>query len=166
MLTLLRLGCGVGVPAGGQGLVDEGADDVGPDGFAERVKVPARIGRAIMDGCALGRPVTRPIPDRPRDAGLEAHRAAIVHLDACGEAMFAAEEADDPDEVASPAVGPYCGCTDCDVREILAAAWPILLEDAASIVELAGHTAAANLLRDETARVRQALAIDPDTAHA
>jgi hypothetical protein len=101
--------------------------------------------------------VTRPAPNGSRDAGWEAHRAAITHLEACGEALFAEEEGDAGTE--SPAVGPYCGCSDCDVRETLAAAWPILLDDAAAIVELAGHTAAAAMLRAETAHVRQALAV-------
>jgi hypothetical protein len=72
--------------------------------------------------------------------------------------MFAEEEGDLETETESPAVGPYCGCSDCDVRETLAVAWPILLDDAAAIVEIAGHTAAAEVLRTETARVRQALA--------
>ena len=107
----------------------------------------------------------RPTADPPRDAGWEAHRAAIAHLEACGEAMFSAEEGDDTDAVESPAVGPYCGCSDCDVRETLAVAWPILLDDAAAIVQRAGHRAAAELLRAETARVRQALAIDPAGTH-
>jgi hypothetical protein len=99
---------------------------------------------------------------RIRDAGWQAHRAAIAHLQACGEALMAD---DDGDEVGSPAVGPYCGCSDCDVRETLAAAWPILLDDAAAIVELAGHDVAAQLLRAETARVRKVLAVDPSVAH-
>ncbi|MGK5682364.1 hypothetical protein [Actinoplanes sp. URMC 104] len=101
---------------------------------------------------------------RIRDAGWEAHRAAIAHLEAFGDAMLA-EEDGYADEVVSPAVGPYCGCSDCDVRETLAAAWPILLADAAAIVEVAGHKVAAQLLRAETTRVREVLAIDPGVAH-
>jgi hypothetical protein len=101
-------------------------------------------------------PISGPI----RDAGWEAHRAAVAHLEACGEALYAAEEADDPDAVESPAVGPYCGCSDCDVRETLAAAWPILLDDAAAIVQRAGHSEAAQLLRSETIRIRRLLNID------
>ncbi|WP_264653451.1 hypothetical protein [Actinoplanes cyaneus] len=57
--------------------------------------------------------------------------------------MDAAEETGNLD-AGSPAVGPYCGCGDCDVRETLAAAWPILLADAAAIVDRAGHTNAAD----------------------
>lgn len=96
----------------------------------------------------------RPNPNGSRDAGWEAHRAAVAHLNACADAMFDEEESDDLAEVASPAVGPYCGCTDCEVREVLAVAWPILLADAAALEESAGHSAAAELLRTEAARVR------------
>lgn len=98
--------------------------------------------------------MTRPAPDRIRDAGWEAHRAAVAHLNACGARMFV-ESDEGFTEVASPAVGPYCGCTDCDVRETLAAAWPILLDDAAAIVDLAGQSTAARLLRSEADRIRQ-----------
>jgi hypothetical protein len=104
--------------------------------------------------------VTASTSSRAHDAGWAAHQAAIAHLQACEEALYAAEEAEDPSAVESPAVGPYCGCSDCDVRETLAAAWPILLDDAAATVELAGHDRAADLLRAETARIRQALGTD------
>jgi hypothetical protein len=108
-----------------------------------------------------------PAPERTADAGWDAHRAAIKHLEACSDAMFAAEEAEAPDDIESPAIGPYCACLDCDVRETLAVAWPILLEDAAAIVSGAGHTAAAELLRTETARVRRTLTITtPDSTAA
>ncbi len=39
---------------------------------------------------------------------------------ACAEALD--EEEDD-----SPAWGPYCGCDTCVVREVLYAAWPIVV---------------------------------------
>lgn len=58
------------------------------------------------------------------DVGLEAHRAAVAHLNACWEAL-SAEEAGRPD-VISPASEPFDGCQDCEVREVLHAAWPIL----------------------------------------
>ncbi|XVU24181.1 hypothetical protein ACQPZJ_44285 [Actinoplanes sp. CA-054009] len=74
--------------------------------------------------------------------------------------MFAEEE-DDLAGATSPAVGPYCGCADCEVRETLAVAWPILLADAAAIVELAGHGAAAELLRAEVVRVQISLTQPP-----
>lgn len=101
-----------------------------------------------------------PTPGRSPDAGWDAHRAAIAHLQKCAEAMFAEEEGDLA-ETTSPAVGPYCGCADCDVRETLAVAWPILLADAAAIVDLAGHGAAAELLRAEATRVQTSLALPP-----
>lgn len=91
---------------------------------------------------------------RSPDAGWDAHRAAVAHLQACAEALCAQE--DDGADVESPAAGPYCGCSDCDVREVLAAAWPILLDDAAAVVELAGHAAAAQVLRAELARLQLA----------
>jgi len=74
--------------------------------------------------------------------------------------MFAEEEGDLV-AATSPAVGPYCGCGDCDVREVLAVAWPILLADAAAIVDLAGHHAAAELLRAEVERIKTNLAPPP-----
>lgn len=86
----------------------------------------------------------------------------VAHLHACADALFAEEESDGFAEVASPAVGPYCGCTDCEVREALAVAWPILLVDAAVITELAGHSAAAELLRAEAARVQTVWAMPPN----
>lgn len=101
-----------------------------------------------------------PTTRRSADAGWDAHRAAIAHLEKCAEAMFAEDE-DDLAAATSPAVGPYCGCGDCDVRETLAVAWPILLADAAAIVEVAGHGAAAELLRAEVERVRTNLALPP-----
>lgn len=54
-----------------------------------------------------------------------AQRAAETHLAACQEALWAEEEGTD---VESPALGPFCGCDTCIVREILHAAWPHLLE--------------------------------------
>ncbi|BCY10969.1 hypothetical protein [Actinoplanes sp. L3-i22] len=107
--------------------------------------------------------MTGPAPDQARDAGWEAHRAAIAHLEACGEAMYTEEETGV--EVESPAVGPYCGCSDCDIREVLAVAWPILLDDAAGTVERGGHPGAAALLRAEITRLRQVLAVVPATTH-
>jgi hypothetical protein len=98
--------------------------------------------------------VNRVTPERSPNAGWDAHRAAVAHIEACEEAMFADEESVGDAVIASPAVGPYCGCTDCDVRETLAAAWPILLADAAAIAEHGGHGAAAELLRAEIARVQ------------
>lgn len=102
--------------------------------------------------------MSRPVRDPARDAGEEAQRAAEAHLEACMAALDEAEEAADADAYAeavgkSPAVGPFCACTTCEVRETLAAAWPVLLADAAALVELAGHAAAARLLQAEADRM-------------
>jgi hypothetical protein len=53
-----------------------------------------------------------------KDWGRLAHEAAEAHL----EAIFQAEE--DGDD--SPSVAPYDGCQTCDIREILAGAWPVI----------------------------------------
>jgi hypothetical protein len=50
---------------------------------------------------------------------VDIQRAAEHHLEACYDAMY--DEADAPD---SPAVGAFCGCNRCIVREVLAGAWP------------------------------------------
>lgn len=56
------------------------------------------------------------------DWGLEAHRAAEAHLEACWEALMDETEGGDGDwpDVAAP----FCGCHTCEVREVLHAAWP------------------------------------------
>jgi hypothetical protein len=65
------------------------------------------------------------------DYGLEAQKAAELHLDACREAMEQWEEAGEISEaVESPASAPFCGCQTCEIREVLYAAWPILLQAA------------------------------------
>ena len=62
-----------------------------------------------------------------RDFGYEAQRAAEAHLDACMEAL---DEQEHGEDVESPASAPFDGCDTCCVREVLFAAWPILLEAA------------------------------------
>lgn len=57
------------------------------------------------------------------DWGVVAQRAAEEHLLACYAAMHSLDEGV---EVEDPAVGPFCGCETCEVREVLHAAWPIL----------------------------------------
>lgn len=42
-------------------------------------------------------------------------------------------------EISETLAGPYCGCTTCDVREILDAAWPYLQRLAASTCWCGGH---------------------------
>lgn len=64
-----------------------------------------------------------------RDYGAEAQQAAEGRLAACWEAMWAedaGEEAQWPEDLE----GPFCGCSTCEVREALSAAWPLLLEAA------------------------------------
>ena len=73
-------------------------------------------------------------PDRHADA----QTAAVAHLDACREAEDAMGEAGASwEDVGGPAINGdwYCGeCETCDVREILAAAWPHALAYAADLV--------------------------------
>lgn len=67
-----------------------------------------------------------------RDWGFEAQQAAEKHLDLCDAHMYWEEEGEaegeDRPEGESPAIGPYCGCQTCTVRETLYAAWPIIEE--------------------------------------
>ena len=88
--------------------------------------------------------VQRRLPrrDRPvtRDYGAEAQAAAETHLHACEDALAAEEAYLDGVSTVIPGSrsggGPrwpetanhYCGCETCQVREILYAAWPILVE--------------------------------------
>lgn len=63
------------------------------------------------------------------DWGLKAHQAAEQHLAACLEAMYAEDESD-LDTWPEDMAGPFCGCETCVIREVLHAAWPILLQAA------------------------------------
>ncbi len=55
--------------------------------------------------------------------------AAERHLALCEDALEAEEEAEDLENLPpSPAVGPFCGCQTCVVREVLAGAWPKIEE--------------------------------------
>jgi hypothetical protein len=66
-----------------------------------------------------------------RDFGYEAQKAAEAHLAACQEAYWELEDGEmSGEESDSPAVGPFCNCDTCIVREVLHAAWPFLLEAA------------------------------------
>jgi hypothetical protein len=63
------------------------------------------------------------------DPGWAAHQAAEKHLTAVWEAFYAEEDAEDGAEpIESPAFGPFCGCETCTIREVLAAAWPVIEE--------------------------------------
>lgn len=85
------------------------------------------------------KPQTQPSPTPaepydPIDWGAQMHAAAQAHLDAVAQAEEALDDAvnnESPDIAAiadaSPAYGPYCGCTTCVVRETLAAAWPTIV---------------------------------------
>jgi hypothetical protein len=68
--------------------------------------------------------------ESPTDWGAMAHKAAIEHLQACYEALD--EEAVRPDVEWPDTAGPFCGCDDCVVREVLHAAWPIVVRAAAA----------------------------------
>jgi len=65
------------------------------------------------------------------DFGLEAQKAAELHLARCNEALW-----DDPGVlIDSPASAPFCGCDTCVVREVLFAAWPFALREQQAKVE-------------------------------
>lgn len=88
------------------------------------------------------------------DAGIEAHKAAEAHLGACWAAEYALEEGADIAEVDTPASAPFCGCTTCEVREVLHAAWPVFTADVVNTLRAAGFTDAADLIASEaTARL-------------
>jgi hypothetical protein len=52
------------------------------------------------------------------DEVLAVHQSVVAHLEACDDAMMMGEE--------GPEYGPYDGCLDCQAREALHAAWPML----------------------------------------
>lgn len=63
------------------------------------------------------------------DYGYEAQQAAEDHLNLCEEWQQwedGEEEGEAEPEKGNPAIGPYCGCTTCMIREILHVAWPII----------------------------------------
>lgn len=67
---------------------------------------------------------------RDPELELELQRVCEAHLEAIYEAEAAAEDPDDwlGELPTSPAVGPFCGCTTCIVREVLWAGWEKLME--------------------------------------
>lgn len=78
------------------------------------------------------------MPDGRPDAGVAAQRAAEAHLDACNAVNDEYEETGDLAVLErSPAVGPFCACMTCEIREVLAAAWPIVVADCADLIERA-----------------------------
>lgn len=52
--------------------------------------------------------------------------AAEVHFEKVNNAYGLEEEAGTDADVDNPAWAPYCGCTICIVREVLAGAWPVI----------------------------------------
>lgn len=58
-------------------------------------------------------------PERPaEDIALRAHRAAVQHMMRLIEALHYEEDGEDVDWAELGAAGVYCGCMDCDVREV------------------------------------------------
>jgi hypothetical protein len=67
------------------------------------------------------------------DYGLEAQKAAELHLAACNESLWGGEDSEALERgewPETPASAPFCGCDTCIVREVLHAAWPLLLQAA------------------------------------
>lgn len=65
------------------------------------------------------------IPQIEIDPGPAIQDAAEKHLERVWAAYYALEE--DPEAVVDdPAVGPFCGCDTCCVRETIAGAWPVI----------------------------------------
>jgi hypothetical protein len=60
------------------------------------------------------------------DHGLAMQQAAERHINLVWAAFYQAEDDEDGEDIVSPAVGPFCGCTTCEVRETLAGAWPAI----------------------------------------
>lgn len=91
------------------------------------------------------------------DPGTVVQDAVEAHLAACMAALEAEDEMrddDDPDELPpSPAVAPFDGCPTCEVREMLAATWPLILLDAATTVRGHGQEAAAVILEGVAGRM-------------
>lgn len=61
-----------------------------------------------------------------------AFKAAIAKVEALEEWLWTSDGSivvdNDIDEDSPETVAPYCGCTTCQVREVLHAAWPHLRE--------------------------------------
>lgn len=68
-----------------------------------------------------------------RDYGREAHEAAERHLEDCFVALGVEEDGGEPiwpEDLESA----FDGCTTCVIREVLYAAWPILLQGAREVI--------------------------------
>lgn len=82
------------------------------------------------------------------DVGAEAQRAAEERLVAITEAEEALDENPEA-EVDYPACAPFCGCETCVVREVLDAAWPVIIGGMAAFLARNNHGAAGRLLLGE-----------------
>jgi hypothetical protein len=60
------------------------------------------------------------------DWGYEAQQAAEARLALCEQWRWHYDDGDPEPEEPDPSIAPYCGCDTCIVREVLAAAWPIV----------------------------------------
>ena len=81
------------------------------------------------------------------DVGALAQEAAEVRLAAIGEAEALLD--DGIDVVDYPASAPWDGCEQCIVREVLDAAWPVIVGNFAGFLEANGHPRAAAILLEE-----------------
>lgn len=71
------------------------------------------------------------------DYGYLAQQAAEQRLSALEALLDETEDWEVAEELLEPPLdAPYCGCRTCDVREILVAAWPLLLAAAREEVRL------------------------------
>jgi hypothetical protein len=94
-----------------------------------------------------------PVGPLPIDVAGAAQAAAEAHVGACSEWLFASEELPAEEWPEFPAVGAYCGCATCTVREAVAAAWPVWLAGVLAQLRGDGHHAAAADLERAAARV-------------
>lgn len=60
------------------------------------------------------------------DWGMRMQEAAELYMAAVADAYLREEEGQQ--DVHSPAVAPYDGCDTCTIREVLAGAWPVIVE--------------------------------------
>lgn len=67
-----------------------------------------------------------PFPVKVQDT--KAHDAAVGHITLCWELLDQENDGVDIDWSAYPVMAPFCGCTDCVVREIMHAGLLSLLE--------------------------------------
>jgi hypothetical protein len=89
------------------------------------------IGEGFTDGYeegyAAGWAAPRPsVVPMPKDVGAAAHKAACDRLTQLWEAWDAEQEGYDAEWPEN--AGAFCGCQDCEVREVLTAAWDTLAE--------------------------------------